>query len=158
MGRPLNKRYFADKLVGPTLAGNEIQIHFHNGTTTVNGFIVKQTGTRKFVVSETGVEDATYNCVLTAGLETHELTVGQMLIIVKADDGEVYTISKIAGHKCTLKTANVIGANIYDGKSVPWNFAADETDGAVQIEEAGDDNVGGNGDQDNLYETPEIVA
>ena len=146
MGRPLNKRYFAKADVGPTVAGNEIQVRFYDGAPGAEGFIVKQRGTRKFVVSTTGDVDKTYDCVLVAGVEPNLLTFGQMLIFVKADDGEVYTVSKITGRKATL-VKNDIGDNIYDGKSVPWNFSADLTDGFVQIEEAGGDDVAGGGDE-----------
>ena len=146
MGRPLNKRYFAKADVGPTVAGNEIQVRFYDGAPGAEGFIVKQRGTRKFVVSTTGDVDKTYNCVLVAGVEPNLLTFGQMLIFVKADDGETYTVSKIAGRKATL-VKNDIGDNIYDGKSVPWTFSADLGHGEyVQIEEAGGDDVAGGGD------------
>ena len=152
MGRPLNKRNFGNTEVGPTAYNNEIQVHFNIGDPDpLVGFIVKQKGTRKFVVSETGGAGV-HTCVLVAGVEPETLHTGEMLIIVKADDGEVYTVSKIAGHKCTLKTANAFGANIYDGKSVPWNFVANGSDGAAQIEEAGDNDVAGDYDQDNFYE------
>ena len=146
MGRPLNKRFFAKADAGPTVAGNEIQVRFYDGAPGAEGFIVKQRGTRKFVVSTTGDVDKTYNCTLVAGVEPNLLTFGQMLIFVKADDDEVYTVSKITGRRATL-VKNDIGDNIYDGKSVPWNFSADLTDGFVQIEEAGGDDVAGGGDE-----------
>ena len=146
MGRPLHKRFFAKADAGPTVAGNEIQVRFYDGAPGAEGFIVKQRGTRKFVVSTTGDVDKTYDCVLVAGVEPNLLTFGQMLIFVKADDGEVYTVSKITGRRATL-VKNDIGDNIYDGKSVPWNFSADLTDGFVQIEEAGGDDVAGGGDE-----------
>jgi hypothetical protein len=159
MGRPLNKRLFAKADVGPTVAGNEIQVHFFNDgdeleATFAEGFIVKQRGTRKFVVSSTGTDDTTYDCVLVAGVEPQELTTGQMLIFVKADDDEVYTVSKITGHKATL-VKNAVGNNIYDGKSVPWNFSADLTDGYVQIEEAGDNDVLDGSETDVAESSPE---
>ena len=152
MGRPLNKRYFANKDAGPTVAGNEIQVHFNDGSEIgAVGFIVKQRGTRKFVVSPTGTDDTTYDCVLVAGLEPHELTAGQMLIFVKADDDEVYTVSKITGRKVAL-VKNAVGNNIYDGKSVPWTFDSSKA-GSVQLEEAGDDDVRGNGDSSDVAES-----
>lgn len=141
MGRPLNKRFFAKADVGPTVAGNEIQVRFYDGSVLgADGFIVKQRGTRKFVVSPTGTDDTTHDCVLVAGVAPQELTTGQMLIFVKADDDEVYTVSKITGHKATL-VKNSAGNNIYDGKALPWTFIADLTDGYVQIEEAGDNDI-----------------
>ena len=156
MGRPLNKRFFAKADVGPTVAGKEIQVRFFNdvdeyGSTWAEGFIVKQKGTRKFVVSSTGTDDTTHDCVLVAGVEPHELTAGQMLIFVKADDDEVYTVSKITGHKATL-VKNSAGNNIYDGKSLPWTFIADLTDGYVQIEEAGDNDITDDGSETRLFE------
>jgi len=155
MGRPLNKRLFAKADVGPTVAGKEIQVHFYDGSGGgAEGFIVRQRGTRKFVVSPTGEIDKTYTCVLVAGLEPGELTFGQMLIKVKADDEEVYTVSKITGHRATL-VKNEAGNNIYDGKSLPWTFIADLTDGYVQIEEAGDNDVIDGSQTDVTESTPE---
>ena len=61
--------------------------------------------------------------------------------VLKMDDAETYTVSKITGRKATLSAPSATGSNAYDGKSVPWNFATSTTDGAAQVEEAGDDNT-----------------
>ena len=63
------------------------------------------------------------------------------------DDDETYQASKITGRKATLvKESGVGGGDIYDGKSVPWNFTVSTSDGAAQVEEAGDDDAGTNAD------------
>jgi len=52
MGRPLNKRLFGAEGVGHTAAGNEIKVNFHNGSGVKEGYIVKQKGSKRFVVEE----------------------------------------------------------------------------------------------------------
>jgi len=144
MGRPLNKRYFGE----PTAGGNEIKVNFHNGTSVVEGHIVRQKGSKRFVVAEIGATDTEYTCVLQTGVLPAALTAGQMSISVKGDDGETYGVSKISGRKVTLAAPSATGTNALDGKSTAWNFDADLTDGGVQVEEAGDDDLAGTDDDD----------
>ena len=140
MGRPLNKRFFGEAGTGPTASGNEIKVNFHNGTAVKEGYIVKQKGSKKFVCEE--IETAgEFTCTLKTGVLPAALSAGEMSISFKMDDGETYGVSKISGRKVTLAAPSATGSNAYDGKSVPWNFDADLTDGAAQVEEAGDDNV-----------------
>ena len=147
MGRPLNKRLFADATTGPG-AGDEIKVNFHNGTAVKEGFIVKQKGSKTFVCSETGAADTVHTCVLTTGKLPAALTAGEMAISFKMDDEETYTVSKIAGRKVTLSAPSGTGANLYDGKSVAWNFSTSLVDGAAQVEEAGADDVDNLDDDD----------
>ena len=144
MGRPLNKRYFGE----PTAGGNEIKVDFHNGTSVVEGHIVKQKGSKKFVVAEIGADDTEYTCTLTTGKLMSALTAGEMGITFKMDDSETYQVSKISGRKATLQAPDGTGSNAYDGLSVPWNFSTSTTDGAAQVEEAGDDDTAGVDDDD----------
>jgi len=140
MGRPLNKRYFGVEGVGPTASGNEIKVNFHNGTAVKEGYIVKQKGSKRFVVEE--IETAgTFTCTLTWDDLPANLASGEMSISFKMDDGETYLASKISGRTVTLAAPTATGSNAYDGSKVPWNFTADLTDGAAQVEEAGDDNT-----------------
>ena len=136
MGRPLNKRFFGE----PTATGNEIKVNFYNTDTTAvaEGHIVRQKGSKKFVVSPLGASDAEYTCTLTTGKLPAALAAGEMAISFKMDDGETYTVSKISGRKATLSAPSATGTNLYDGVSVPWNFAASLVDGAAQVEEAGE--------------------
>ena len=138
MGRPLNKRLFGVANVGPGAAtGNEIKVNFHNGTAVKEGYIVKQKASKKFVCEEIGTPGQ-FTCTLTTGKLPAALAAGEMAISFKMDDEETYTVSKIAGRKVTLSAPSATGANAYDGKSVAWNFVADLTDGAAQVEEAGE--------------------
>jgi hypothetical protein len=136
MGRPLNKRLFGT----PTAGGNEIKVNFHNNTAVKEGYIVKQVGSKKFVCEEIGTAGE-FTCTLTTGKLPANLAAGEMAISFKMDDAETYTVSKITGRKATLSAPTATGTNLYDGKSVAWNFSTSVADGAAQVEEAGDDNV-----------------
>ena len=150
MGRPLNKRFFAKADVGPTAAGEEIKVNFHNGSGVKEGFIVKQTGSKRFVCSALGTDDTEHTCTLTTGKLPAALAAGEMAISFKMDDGETYTVSKIAGRRVTLSAPSATGTNAYDGKSTPWGFG-NYTDQA-QVEEAGDDDVEVGTDDDDFAE------
>ena len=134
MGRPLNKRFFG----APTAAGNEIKVQFHNGTGSVNGWIVKQLGSKKFRCTDgTAVKD----CFLVDksaadGSTPAAVTAGEMTITVKDDAGALKQVTKISGKKVTLDT----------GATIAWNFSAATDDGAVEMEEAGDDDSFTNAD------------
>lgn len=128
MGRPLNKRYFGE----PTIEGKEIKVQFFNGTASVNGWIVKQLGSKRFRCTDGTL---TEDCVLVNKAST-AITTGEMSISVKDDAGTVEQVVKISGHKVTT------GA----GQVLPWNFDVSTTDGRAQVEEAGDDVSGTNED------------
>ena len=136
MGRPLNKRLFGT----PTAAGSEIKVNFHNNTAVKEGYIVKQKSSKKFVCEEIGTSGE-FTCVLTTGKLPAALAAGEMAISFNMDDSETYTVSKISGRKATLSAPSATGTNLYDGKSVAWNFSTSVADGAAQVEEAGDDNT-----------------
>jgi hypothetical protein len=147
MGRPLNKRLFADATTGPG-AGDEIKVNFHNGAAVKEGFIVRQKGSKTFVCSETGTADTVHTCTLKTGVLPAALSAGEMSISFKMDDGETYGVSKIAGRKVTLVAPSATGANAYAGQSVAWNFSTSVADGAAQVEEAGADDVDNVDDDD----------
>jgi hypothetical protein len=150
MGRPLNKRFFAKADVGPTAAGEEIKVNFHNGSGVKEGFIVRQKGSKRFVCSALDVQDTEHTCTLTTGKLPSALAAGEMTISFKMDDGETYTVSKIAGRRVTLSAPSATGTNKHDGASVPWGFG-NYTDQAM-IEEAGDDDVAAGTDDDDFTE------
>ena len=134
MGRPLNKRFFGT----PTAGGNEIKVQFHNGTGSVNGWIVKQLGSKKFRCTDgTAVKDCFLVDKSAADGDTPAaVTAGEMTITVKDDAGALKQVTKIAGRKVTLDT----------GATIAWNFSDATDDGAVEIEEAGDDAAQANAD------------
>lgn len=117
MGRPLSRKYFGSN------ANNNIKVQFFNGTASVPGYIVKQKGARRFLCSD--VNGAQALCRLV-NKDAAQLLAGEMSITVKNDAGVVRHVLKISNHKVTT----------VDGSS-PWSFSTSTTDGAVQIEEAG---------------------
>jgi hypothetical protein len=123
MGKTLNKRHFGP----PTDNGLEIKVQFHNGTGSVNGWIVKQTGSKRFICSDgTNVRE----CYLVPK-NSGDLLAGEMSITVKDDDTNVYQVSKIAAKRVTLET----------GATIAWNWSDSTTDGYAEMEEAGGDTI-----------------
>jgi len=147
MGRPLNKRLFTTAAGGATAGANEIKVNFHNGTSVVEGTIVRQKGSKKFIVAETGATDTEVTCTLVTGKLPAALTSGEMTISVEGADNETYGVSKITGRKVTVVAPNATGSNALDGLSLAWDFAAASA-GKVKLEEAGDDDVANTDDDD----------
>jgi hypothetical protein len=147
MGRPLNKRLFTTAAGGATAGANEIKVNFHNGTSVVEGTIVRQKGSKKFIVAETGATDTEVTCTLVTGKLPAALTSGEMSISVQGADNETYGVSKITGRKVTVVAPSATGSNALDGQSLAWDFAA-ASSGKVKIEEAGDDDVANLDDDD----------
>lgn len=125
MGRPLSKQ----QLFGAN-AKNNIKVQFHNGTASVRGYIVEQTGSKRFkCIDENGVTAVCY----LKDKASADLQAGEMSISFKYDDGTVQQATKISRHRITVD---------YNGsKSFPWNFSTSTTDGAWQVEEAGTDSA-----------------
>ena len=136
MGRPLNKRYFGP----PTAGGEEIKVQFYNGTGSVNGWIVKQLGSKKFRCTD---GTATADCFLVDKV-AGDVAADEMTITVLDDGGTARQVVKIAGRRVTLDT----------GATIPWNFSDATDDDAVEMEEAGVDatidNVDGAPDADDF--------
>ena len=147
MGRPLNKRLFTTAAAGATAGANEIKVNFHNGSSVVEGTIVRQKGSKKFVVAETGAADTEVTCTLVTGKLPAALTSGEMSISVQGADNETYGVSKITGRKVTVVAPSATGSNALDGQSLAWDFAAASA-GKVKLEEAGDDDVANTDDDD----------
>ncbi len=147
MGRPLNKRLFTDAAAGATASANEIKVNFHNGSAVVEGTIIRQKGSKKFVCAETGAADTEVTCTLTTGKLPAALSAGEMSISVQGVDSETYGVSKITGRKMTVVAPSSTGSNVLDGTSIAWSFATAAA-GLVKVEEAGDDDTTGNDDDD----------
>ena len=147
MGRPLNKRLFTTAADGATAAASEIKVNFHNGSGVVEGTIVRQKGSKKFIVAETGAADTEVTCTLTTGKLPAALSAGEMSISVQGSDGETYGVSKISGRTLTVAKPSNTGSNALDGQKLAWDFAAASA-GKVKVEEAGDDDVANTDDDD----------
>ena len=118
MGRPLSKQ----QLFGAN-SKNNIKVQFNNGTASVDGYIIRQTGSKRFVCSD--INGVQKTCYLKAKASA-SLAAGEMSITVLDDTNTAYQITKIARHRVS-----------YSNTSAPWTFTADLTDGYVQMEEAG---------------------
>lgn len=118
MGRPLPKRFFGAD------ANNNLRVQFNNGTSSVAGAIVKQKGSKRFVCVDASGNQATCKLVAKANAS---LGVGEMSITVTNDAGTDLFVTKISRHLITGS----------DGVRYPWNFSSSNSDGAVQVEEAG---------------------
>lgn len=122
MGRPLPKRFFGAD------ANNNLRVQFNNGSASVAGAIVAQKGSKKFKCIDASGNTAICRLVSKANAS---LAVGEMSITVKNDAGTNLFVRKISRHLITAS----------DGLRYPWNFSSSTSDGAVQVEEAGDDDT-----------------
>ena len=120
MGRPINKRH-----IGEPDSGNELKCRFHTGAAEVNGWIVKQNGSRRYKC----YDGTTYATCKLVDKAQGALAAGEMTVTVKDDGGTVRQVTKITGHRVLLDT----------GSSSRWTFTQDAADDAVEIEEAGTD-------------------
>ena len=123
MGRPLNKKIFGAN------SNNNIKVQFHNGTASVRGYIVKQTGSKWFICKDESGNTA--KCMLVDKASA-DLAEGEMSITFRYDDTTVQQAVKIAAHRISVN---------YNGslQSFPWTFDTSNTDGYWQVEEAGTD-------------------
>ena len=151
MGRPLNKRLFGVAGTGPTASGTEIKVNFHNGSAVKEGYIVKQKGSKRFVVEEIGT-GGTFTCTLATGKLPAALASGEMSISVQGADSETYGVSKITGRKVTLAKPSATGSNALDGTSLQYGLTGAAASGIVRMEEAGDENTLSGTDDDDFTE------
>lgn len=103
MGRPLNKKYFSHG------AGKQIAITAKIGSAVEgDGFIVKQTGSSRYIVTvgaDTGVVYLVDGVVGSLG--------DNEAVILMKDAGDVEkTVKKIMSHRVVF----------FDGTSAPWSF------------------------------------
>jgi hypothetical protein len=99
MGRPLNKRNFAE-------AG--IMVQFHDGSLNTDGIIHKQTGSKTFICADNDSGDSQYECTLVSKIPT---AAGEMAIVL---DAGIY-VTKISGRKLTASDGNTYRWDISGG-------------------------------------------
>ena len=148
MGSPINKRYFSNAVTGATASADEIKVNFHNGSAVVEGTIVRQKGSKKFIVAETGAADTEITCTLKTGVLPAALSAGEMSISVSGSDSETYGVAKITGRKVVLAQPSATGSNALDGLAQEWQMGSAASAGVVRVEEAGDDDVANSDDDD----------
>jgi hypothetical protein len=122
MGRPLSKQQLFN-----ANSKNNIKVQFHNGTASVKGYIVEQTGSKRFKCKDENGNTAV--CYLKDKASA-DLQAGEMSITFKYDDGTIQQATKISRHRITVNYGGI-------ARSFPWNFSTSTSDGYWQIEEAG---------------------
>ena len=121
MGRPLNKR----KLGDTGGLGSQISVTADVGAGAGAGFIVKQTGSKRFLCSVGGTEAV---CSLGAGAPA----VNEVRINVTDSAAGTYDVTKISGRTCTVKPQT--GTQFAQGDKVPWNKIGAVVNESVVIE------------------------
>ena len=107
--RPINSKYFGDTL--PT----SLTIQFYNGTNTVNGFILRQIGTSRYIVSDNTnvitvqLAQDTASAAVAGGIVGGTLVVGVATIAYNTGSGWLYV------KKLTSKLAYMTDGTVY-----PW--------------------------------------
>jgi hypothetical protein len=125
MGRPLKKKMFG--------ANNNmnIKVQFNTGSTSTQGFIVNQVGSRRFTCSTAAPNGSAVKAICKLA-NTATPAPGEMSITVKLDGGYVARVQKISSRMLTIYSNTVTNTVRY-----PWNFSTSTTDTFVQVEEAG---------------------
>ena len=116
MGRPVNKKYFGSG------SGNQIKVRFKTGGTEYNGYIVKQTGSKRFKVSDGSGHDLTGYLV---NKSNGGLANGDIVVNVLNDAGSFVQVTKLFNRVAITE----------DNTKIAWNFTASESDSAVQMQD-----------------------
>lgn len=117
MPRPLNDRNFGNA------ANTSIKVRYHNGTGLVQGYIVKQLGTKRFRVTTNGTDTFDVSLAQTTAAAT-TLTAGNATIQIAVHGGSTENILKL-----TSKLAYTT-----QGKVLSWQYAATSQAGTGRIE------------------------
>lgn len=115
MGRPVNKRNFGSG------SGSQIKVRFKTAGTEYDGYILKQTGSKRFKVSD-GTRTITGYLV---NKSNGGLANGDIVINVLNDAGAFVQVTKLY-NRVAITEGN---------QKIKWNYTASESDGAVQIQD-----------------------
>jgi hypothetical protein len=106
MGRPIKKSWFGLPNVAP---GTQILIDgvkFADGTTSVDGYIVKQNGADSYIVQDVGQTHAAEKCFMVNATSVSGLLPGQCFINATPFGGSARPCSKIMQYRLDLYEAN----------------------------------------------------
>jgi hypothetical protein len=104
MGRPISNRLFGN-------TAGKIAVTFHNGTAVVDGFIIKQTGSRRFLVggfAGAAGDGAAMTMVCNLAQTDDALTTGQCAISVTPHGGAAARAKSIS----TFRVLTVAGVSL----------------------------------------------
>ena len=114
MGRPINKRNFGATGVD---AAPTIPVRYHNGTSSVEGYIVNQKGTNKFTVTTNGTD--TFVCRLVNELQPN--AAAEMSLV------------GLTGSPVILKKLFNRTAVDWDGNRYTWEVEDDSTESLLRL-------------------------
>jgi uncharacterized protein YjdB len=106
MGRPINNSNFGAQ-------PGKIRVRFHNGTSVVTGYIVKQLGAVKYLVTVNGTDTFTVDLVVTTAA-AQALAAGQATIQITDANAVTRYITKLMSASCTTT----------DGSTLSWTLGA----------------------------------
>ena len=116
MPRPLHKRNFSNA------ANTSIKVTYHNGSTTVTGYVVKQLGSKKFRVTTDGT--TTFDVTLAQNSTlAGTLTAGYCTITCAPHGGGTKYIMNVTSKKCVTT----------DGSVYTWQYTATDAAGQARI-------------------------
>ena len=109
MPGPLGKEFLKD---------NPIKCQFHNGTESVQGWVIRKIGSSKFRCQDEKGNTAICHLVPREVRQMSSLKVGEMVINVKLKDGTLVQVARLK-----KKTMKVVSSNPkYNGIYEPWSF------------------------------------
>lgn len=123
MGRPVNKRWFGTTGTGTgtgLFTGNNLPIRFKLGGTVYEGYITKQTGSRRYKVSTDN--GATTGTVYLTNATTPASN-GDAALVGIATGGTAITIRKLTNRVATD----------YNGQRYTWNLSDDSTETLIRL-------------------------
>lgn len=97
------------------------------GSSAVNGDIVKQEASRRYLVT-TG--QGTSQCRLVAAAPA----AGEMTVVATDSSGKTYYVTKLTAHKALLTQFGAAGHEFASGTVVPWSLSAPVLNERVQVE------------------------
>jgi hypothetical protein len=114
MGRPINKRFF-----GATGDDSQptIPVRYHNGSSSVEGYIVNQKGTNKFTVTTNGTD--TFICRLVNEMAPN--AAGEMSLV------------GLTGSPVILKKMFNRTAVDWNGNRYSWSVEDDSTESLIRL-------------------------
>ena len=117
MGRPIDKSLFGNT----SNAGQQIQVTAYlsaadGGSSAVSGYIVKQTGSKRFKIT---TAQGTGVCTMVVSAPA----AGEFRLTLQDSSAGTYYASKITQHKVTVTQGT--GTQFATGASVPWVISPD---------------------------------
>jgi hypothetical protein len=120
MGRPINKRWFGATGTGTgtgLLTGNNLPIRFRTGGNTIEGYIVRQRSSRRFLCSN-DAGSTTAICKLVQGTNSDPVNNGEVTLVGLVNGSNPVTLQKLTNRVATD----------FNGVRYKWTLSDDSTE------------------------------